>query len=94
MLQYKYGIPRRVHTVERSKFIGVKKQTWLLSGYNQQRVQDKDKLASLVGSYNFIMGTVMLGGAFISHPDVQILIPILLIGYVVLIGFANTKMVE
>ncbi|SIQ73619.1 DUF3784 domain-containing protein [Priestia flexa] len=83
-----------MHTVERSKFIGVKKQTWLLSGYNQQRVRDKDKLARLVGAYNFIMGMMMLGGAFISHPDVQILFPILIIGYLVLLGYVNTKMVE
>lgn len=75
-------------------FIGFKKQTWLLSGYNQQRVRDKDKLARLVGAYNFIMGMMMLGGAFISHPDVQMLFPILIIGYLVLLGYVNTKMVE
>lgn len=74
--------------------VGVKKKIWLLSGYNQRRVKDKDKLANLVGNYNFIMGIVMLGAAFIDHPDTIVLIPILVIGYVVLIGYVNTKMVE
>ena len=74
--------------------IGVKKQTWLLSGFNEQQVRDKDKLASLVGSFNLIMGMVMVGGAFIKHPDAQALIPIVVIGYVILIAYVNTKMVD
>ncbi|WP_350019568.1 DUF3784 domain-containing protein [Priestia flexa] len=74
--------------------LGIKKQTWLLSGYNQKRVNDQDKLARLVGSYNLIMGMIMLGGAFINHPNTQVLIPILVIGYVILIGYVNAKMVE
>ena len=74
--------------------IGVKKQTWLLSGFNEQQVRDKDKLASLVGSFNLIMGIIMVGGAFIKHPDAQALIPIVVIGYVILIAYVNTKMVD
>ena len=74
--------------------IGVRKQTWLLSGFNEQQVRDKDKLASLVGSFNLIMGMVMVGGAFIKHPDAQGLIPIVVIGYVILIAYVNTKMVD
>ncbi|MEC0668453.1 DUF3784 domain-containing protein [Priestia flexa] len=74
--------------------VGVKKQTWLLSGYNQSRVKDKDKLAKIVGSYSLIMGFVMLVGAFIDHPDTQILFPIMVIGYVIILGYVNTRMVE
>lgn len=74
--------------------IGVRKQTWLLSGFNEQQVRDKDKLASLVGSFNLIMGMVMVGGALIKHPDAQALIPIAVIGYVILIAYVNTKMVD
>ena len=74
--------------------IGVKKQTWLLSGFNEQQVRDKDKLASLVGSFNLIMGIIMVGGAFIKHPDAQALILIVVIGYVILIAYVNTKMVD
>ncbi|MBX9975295.1 DUF3784 domain-containing protein [Cytobacillus firmus] len=74
--------------------IGVKKQTWLLSGFNQQRVSDKDKLAKLVGVYNTVMGLLLIGGGFINHPDAQILFPILLVGYVILLGYVNIKMVK
>ena len=74
--------------------IGVKKKTWLLSGYNQKRVRDKNKLAKLVGSYSLIMGMIMFGGSFIDHPDTQVLFPIMVIGYVILLGYVNTRMVE
>lgn len=74
--------------------IGVKKQIRLLSGYNQKRVRDQDKLAKLVGSYNLVMGVMMLGGAFIDHPDTQVIIPILIIGYIILLGYVHTRMIE
>ncbi|RRN71356.1 DUF3784 domain-containing protein [Peribacillus simplex] len=75
-------------------FVGIKKQTWLLSGYNQQRVRDKDKLAKLVGSYSFIVAIAMAIGAFIDHPDVKVIFPIMVVGYVILLVYVNTKMVE
>jgi hypothetical protein len=74
--------------------IGVKKQTWILSGFNQRRVHDQDRLAKLVGSYTFIMGLAMFFGAFIDHPNTQILFPVMVIGYVILLGYVNTKMVK
>ena len=60
----------------------------------EKPVKDKEKLAGLVGSYNLIMGMVMIGGALINHPDAQALIPVLIIGYVVLIAYVNTRMID
>jgi Domain of unknown function (DUF3784) len=74
--------------------IGVKKQTWILSGFNQRRVKDQDKLAKLVGGYNLVIGIAMLIAAFIDNPDTQILFPIMIVGYVILLGYVNTRMVE
>lgn len=74
--------------------IGVKKQTWILSGFNQKRVKDQDKLAKLVGGYNLFIGIAMLIAAFIDHPNTEILFPIMIVGYVILLGYVNTKMVE
>lgn len=74
--------------------VGVKKQNWLLSGYNQKRVKDQDKLSKLVGFYNLLAGLLLIVGAFINHPDVEVFAPIVVIGYVVLIGYVNTRMVE
>lgn len=76
-------------------FIGVKKQTWILSGFNQKRVKEQDKLAKLVGYFSFIIGIVMLIGGFINYPNSEkILFPMMLIGYVILLGYVNIKMVE
>ena len=36
--------------------VGVKKLTWLLAGYNEKRVKDKNKLARLVGSTFALLG--------------------------------------
>jgi uncharacterized membrane protein len=75
--------------------IGVKKQTWILSGFNQQRVKDQDKLAKIVGFYNLLIGIVMLAGGFINYPNSEeVLFPVMLIGYVILLGYVNTRMVE
>ncbi|WP_102691669.1 DUF3784 domain-containing protein [Rummeliibacillus pycnus] len=78
-----------------SFLIGVKKQTWILSGFNQKRVKEQDKLAKLVGYLSFIIGIVMLIGGIINYPNSEkILFPMMLIGYVILLGYVNTKMVE
>jgi hypothetical protein len=75
--------------------IGVMKQTWLLSGFNRKRVKDQDKLAKIVGSYTLLIGIVMLVGGFVNNPNIEsVLFPIMLIGYVILLGYVNTKMVE
>ena len=40
--------------------VGLKKQTWLLAGYNEKRVKDKNKLAILVGGTFAILGIGLL----------------------------------
>lgn len=74
--------------------VGIKKQVWLLSGYNQKRVKDKDKLAKLVGGYNFFAGLVLVAASFI-HPDfIKWVLGVVVIGYLLLVGYVNTRMVE
>ncbi|WP_455660919.1 DUF3784 domain-containing protein [Pradoshia sp.] len=65
-----------------------------MSGFNEKRLRDKNKLAGMVASFNLIMGIIMVGGAFINHPDAQALIPLLVIGYVILIVYVDRRMVE
>ncbi|WP_428911674.1 DUF3784 domain-containing protein [Niallia sp. Krafla_26] len=75
--------------------IGIKKQTWILSGFNQKRVKEQDKLAKIVGSYSLMIGIVMLVGGFLNYPNSEkILFSIMIIGYIILLGYVNTKMVE
>ncbi len=74
--------------------IGIKKQTWLLSGFNEKRVADKNKLSILLGGYNGIMSILFLAAGVTSFQYTQILFTILIIGFVGLIVFVNVKMVE
>jgi hypothetical protein len=57
-------------------------------------VKCKNKLAKLEGSINFYDEYVPLEGAFINHPNSQELISDLVSGYVIFLGYVNTKMVE
>jgi hypothetical protein len=54
-------------------FIGVKKYTWLLSGYNQRRIRDQEKLARMTGKYNMIVGIAATAGSMIDHPDMIVI---------------------
>lgn len=63
-----------------SYLIGVKQYTWLLSGFNQQRVKDKVKLSKMIGLYNLAAGVVATIGSVFTTPDTQIIIPIVIIG--------------
>ncbi|WP_410511229.1 DUF3784 domain-containing protein [Paenibacillus sp. BR2-3] len=74
--------------------IGIKKQTWLLSGFNEKRVADKNKLSILLGGYYGIMSILFLAAGVTSFQHTQILFTILIIGFVVLIVYVNVKMVD
>lgn len=75
-------------------FVGVKKMTWLLSGFNERRVKDKEKLANLVGGAQILIGAMLIIGGFVDvHPEEYLVIA----GVVILLGllvYVNIKMVE
>jgi hypothetical protein len=75
-------------------FVGVKKYTWLLSGYNQRCIRNQEKLAGMVGKYNMIVGIAATAGSMIDHPDTMVIFPFAVIGHVALAAYANVKMVE
>jgi hypothetical protein len=75
-------------------FIGAKKYTWLLSGYNQRRIRDQEKLARMTGKYNMIVGIAAAAGSMIDHPDTVVIFPLVVIGHVALAAYANVKMVD
>lgn len=74
--------------------VGIKKQTWLLAGFNEKRVEDKNKLATLVGGYTGVMGILFLIAGVISFEYIQSLFTILLIGLISLIVYVNVRMVK
>ncbi|UFT99133.1 DUF3784 domain-containing protein [Radiobacillus kanasensis] len=75
--------------------VGVKKQVWILSGFNQARVKDKDKLARIAGFYLFApLGLLLLVSGFISFPHQELILTIFGIGYgLCVIIYVNEKMI-
>ena len=74
--------------------VGVKKQTWLLSGFNEKRVKDKKKLANLVGGTGALLGgTLILGGIFSILPA-EYLIFFAVAVMLGLVVYVNAKLVE
>lgn len=76
--------------------VGIKKQTWLLTGFNQHRVRNKEKLAKITGGYLYLpLAIVMLISSFINYPYEDIVLIILIITSVAIaISYVNAKMVE
>lgn len=74
--------------------VGVMKQTWLLSGFNEKRVSNKDRLSKLVGGYQFVMGIIFIGCGLLSIQSIDFLIIILVIGLIGLMTYTNIKLVD
>lgn len=47
-------------------FVGIKKQTWMLAGFNEARIRDKDRLARIAGYFFLNSGLFILLNSFIS----------------------------
>lgn len=73
--------------------IGVKKMTFLLAGFNEQRVQDKEKLGLLVGGAQGALGTIMLIADLLGAAPAQPFIVGSVIVLLVFVVFVNVKMV-
>ncbi len=74
--------------------VGVKKQTQFLTGFNQHRVRDKKKLAEMVGWSSFVFGITLVISGFVKIIQLEILMPLIVIFYLLLAIYVNAKMVE
>lgn len=74
--------------------VGVGKQTWLLTGFNEKRVKSKTLLANLVGGFFVIMGILFVVSGIYSLLSEQILVGMLIIGLFTLIIYTNIKLVD
>lgn len=74
--------------------VGVKKQTWLLSGFNEKRVKDKKKLANLVGGTGALLGGVLILGGIFSILPAEYLMYFVVAVMVGLVVYVNAKLVE
>ncbi|MGN7117056.1 DUF3784 domain-containing protein [Lysinibacillus odysseyi] len=75
-------------------FVGVKKMTWLLSGFNERRVKDKERLANLVGGTQILMGAILIIGGLVGVQPEEYLVIACVVILLGLLIYVNSKMVE
>ncbi len=49
-------------------FVGIKKETWILKGFNQERIRDKGRLANVAGFFFLNSGFFLLLNSIINIP--------------------------
>lgn len=74
--------------------VGVKKQTWLLSGFNEKRVKDKAKLARLVGGTTVMLGGLLIVCGVLGVKSAEYLAIFVVVVMLSLVIFVNANMVE
>ena len=77
-----------------SYLVGIKKFTWLLAGYNEKRVNDKTKLAKLVGLTYFILGVTMMINGIFNIKALEYLVFLGLIIVIMEVFYVNIKLVR
>ncbi|MFB6365688.1 DUF3784 domain-containing protein [Paenibacillus elgii] len=74
--------------------IGAKKYTRFLSGFNENQVRDKEKLAKIVGAYNLIVSVLFVLAGALNLPFGNALVPLVILGYFILLVYVNMNMVD
>ncbi|MDO3677482.1 DUF3784 domain-containing protein [Paenibacillus ehimensis] len=74
--------------------IGAKKYTRFLSGFNESRVRDKEKLAKIVGTYNLIVSVLFVLAGALNLPYGNALVPLVVLGYFILLVYVNMNMLD
>ncbi|MBY6086152.1 DUF3784 domain-containing protein [Priestia flexa] len=73
-------------------FIGIKKQIWLLPGFNERRIHNKEKASKLVGLSSLIGGLLSFTAGFILAIQPEVVILILIAGYLFLVIYTHKKL--
>ncbi|KHE72928.1 DUF3784 domain-containing protein [Halobacillus sp. BBL2006] len=79
-----------------SFLVGVLKQTWLLSGFNEKAIKDKARLGRVSGSMFFLpVGVCMILNSLIDYPNEQfVLLTVSLILLVLVYFYINRKLLN
>lgn len=62
-------------------YVGIKKQTWILKGFNQVRIRDKDRLAKVAGFFFLNSGFFLFLNSIINIPYQGSFAPSTILGY-------------
>lgn len=77
-------------------YVGVFKQTWILAGFNEKKVQNKDLLAKVAGFIMLVpVGIFIIITSYLQFKNQETIIAVVIITYILLfIGYVNTKLVK
>ncbi|WP_286141687.1 DUF3784 domain-containing protein [Bacillus sp. AFS001701] len=79
-----------------SFLVAVKKQTWLLAGFNEKMIKNKSLLGKVVGGGFFLpVSLLIIFNSFIDYPyEVTVLMIIMLILLTMVYLFINRKLLD
>ncbi|WP_088068105.1 DUF3784 domain-containing protein [Gottfriedia luciferensis] len=79
-----------------SYLVAVKKQTWLLAGFNEKMIKNKSKLGTVTGVGFFLpLSLLVIINSFIDYPyEKTVLIMIMLILITIVYIFINRKLLD
>lgn len=77
-----------------SYIVGVRKNTWLLAGYNEKRVKDKEKLAKMTGITHFTLGIIMILNSILDIKVLEYLLILTVTIVIIEVFYVNIKLVE
>jgi hypothetical protein len=79
-----------------SYLVAVKKQTWLLAGFNEKMIKNKTLLGTVTGGIFFLpLGLLVVINSFIDYPyELTVLIIAMLILLTIVYVFINRKLLD
>lgn len=79
-----------------SYLVAIKKQTWLLAGFNEKMIKNKSLLAKVVGGGFFLpLSLLIIINSFIDYPyEVTLLLIIMLILLTIIYLFINRRLLD
>ncbi|MFF2290129.1 DUF3784 domain-containing protein [Peribacillus butanolivorans] len=79
-----------------SYLVAVKKQTWLLAGFNEKMIKKKSLLGTITGGVFFLpLGLLVVINSFIDYPyEVMVLIITMLVLLTIVYVFINRRLLH
>lgn len=79
-----------------SYLVGVKKQTWLLAGFNEKNIKNKSLLGKVVGGVFFLpLGLLIMIHSFIDYPyEATVLIVAMFVLLTIVYVFINRRLLS
>lgn len=75
-------------------FLVVTKNTQFLAGYNASRVENKERLANIVGATYVVLGAIMIGCNFVGVAETQFIVLGAIAIILAQVVYVNVKLVK